>query len=224
MKKYVLPLVSIVVLIIVIIVISVIVNRIDSTDIINTIDLNRIDENKLIGNDVNMVNDKNSSNIVVIETTKGNIEVELNSSASPVTVKNFKTYVSSGFYDGTVYHRVIPGFMIQGGGFLPNGSQKEVMSSIKLESNNGLSNLTGTIAMARTNVPDSATSQFFINTKDNLFLNYANAANPGYAVFGKVISGMDVVYEIEKVPTTTKFGAYQDWPVDNIVINRVYFK
>ncbi len=224
MKKYILPLISIVGLIVVVIVISLIVNKTDSTSVVNTIDVNNIDENKLIGNDVNMVNDKNTSNIVVIETTKGNIEVELNPSASPITVKNFKTYVSAGFYDGTVYHRVIPGFMIQGGGFLPNGSQKEVMSPIKLESNNGLSNLTGTIAMARTDIPDSATSQFFINTKDNLFLNYANAANPGYAVFGKVISGLDVVTAIEGVSTTTKFGAYQNWPVDNIVINRVYFK
>jgi len=223
MKKYILPLLSILGLIIIIVIISLIVNKTDPTTI-NTNDLNKNNENITNGNDLNMSINKNISNIVVIETTKGNIEVELNSSASPITVKNFKTYVSAGFYDGTVYHRVIPGFMIQGGGFLPNGNQKEVMSPIKLESNNGLSNLTGTIAMARTNVPDSATSQFFINTKDNTFLDYVNASNPGYAVFGKVISGMDVVYEIEKVSTTTKYGMYQDWPVDNIVINRVYFK
>jgi len=223
MKKYILPLLSILGLIIIIVIISLIVNKTDPTTI-NTNDLNKNNENITNGNDLNMSINKNTSNIVVIETTKGNIEVELNSSASPITVKNFKTYVSAGFYDGTVYHRVIPGFMIQGGGFLPNGNQKEVMSPIKLESNNGLSNLTGTIAMARTNVPDSATSQFFINTKDNTFLDYVNASNPGYAVFGKVISGMDVVYEIEKVSTTTKYGMYQDWPVDNIVINRVYFK
>ena len=224
MNKYMVPLLAIGGFIVVVFMLTLVINNSGppSTD---TNDLNKIDENIIMGNDdLNMSNDKNTSNIVIIETSKGNIEVELNPTASPITVKNFKTYVSAGFYDGTVYHRVIPDFMIQGGGFLPNGNQKEVMPPIKIESNNGLSNLTGTIAMARTNDPNSATSQFFINTKDNLFLNYVNSDNPGYTVFGKVISGMDVVKAIEGVPTTTKFGSYQNWPVDNVVITRIYFK
>lgn len=160
--------------------------------------------------------------IIVIETSKGNIEVELNFEKAPITSENFLSYVESGFYEGTVFHRVIPNFMVQGGGFTKDGAQKTTMKPIKLESNNGLKNLRGTIAMARTNVPDSATSQFFINTKDNDFLNYA-PGNPGYAVFGKVIKGMEVIDAIEKVKTSSR-GPYDDWPVEDVLIVKVYFK
>jgi cyclophilin family peptidyl-prolyl cis-trans isomerase len=191
----------------------------------NTTDTNKInqDTNTIIGNDVNM-NNQNANLIYVIETTKGNIEVELNLTKAPTTVKNFKTYVSGGFYEETVFHRVIPGFMIQGGGFIADGNQKQTMPPIAIESNNGLSNLTGTIAMARTNDPNSATSQFFINTVDNFFLDYSNESNPGYAVFGKVLSGMDVVKVIEDVKTTTKFKYHQDWPVEDVIILDVVIK
>ncbi len=161
--------------------------------------------------------------IAVIETTKGNIELELYPKEAPITVQNFEEYVNSGFYEGLIFHRVISGFMIQGGGFTPNGVQKETKDPIKLESNNGLSNVLGTISMARTNDPNSATSQFFINTADNLFLDYQSPENPGYAVFGRVIDGMDVVDEIENSTTTSK-GYYLDWPIEDIVINRIYFK
>jgi peptidyl-prolyl cis-trans isomerase B (cyclophilin B) len=161
--------------------------------------------------------------IVVIETSKGNIEVELNMAKSPITVANFLKYVESGFYNSTVFHRVIKGFMVQGGGFTRGGMEKDTLDPIKLESNNGLSNLKGTVAMARTNVPDSATSQFFINTVDNGFLNYQSQGNPGYAVFGKVISGMDVVLAIEASKTGTK-GGYEDWPVEDIIITNAYVK
>jgi cyclophilin family peptidyl-prolyl cis-trans isomerase len=146
--------------------------------------------------------------IIIIETNKGNIEVELDFENAPITAENFLSYVESGHYEGTIFHRVMSNFMIQGGGFTPDGNQKDTMKPIKLESQNGLKNLRGTIAMARTNVPDSATSQFFINTKDNSFLDYA-PGNPGYAVFGKVINGMEVVDEIEKVKTGNR-GPHQD--------------
>ncbi|MCP4648428.1 MAG: peptidyl-prolyl cis-trans isomerase [bacterium] len=159
---------------------------------------------------------------VVIETSKGNIEVELYGNEAPVTVENFKTYTNEGFYDGTVFHRVIPGFMVQGGGFVANGTQKEVHDPIVLESDNGLKNTKGTIAMARTNDPNSATSQFFISTVDNQFLDYA-PGNDGYAVFGKVISGMDVVESMESVETANR-GMHGDWPVEDVVITRVYLK
>ncbi|MCX6773934.1 MAG: peptidylprolyl isomerase [Candidatus Micrarchaeota archaeon] len=165
----------------------------------------------------------NKTETVVIETTKGNIEIELNGAKAPKTVDNFLKYIESGFYNNTVFHRVIKGFMIQGGGFTRGGMEKDTLDPIKLESNNGLSNLKGTVAMARTNVPDSATSQFFINTKDNLFLNYQSQGNPGYAVFGKVTSGMDVVQAIENSKTGTK-GNYEDWPVEDIIITNAYVK
>ncbi len=160
--------------------------------------------------------------IVIMETSKGNIEIELYQEKAPITVANFLEYVDSNFYSNLIFHRVISGFMIQGGGFDKNGVQKQTKSPIKLETNKGLSNLTGTIAMARTNVPDSATSQFFINTVDNSGLDYSTQ-DPGYAVFGKVISGMDVVYEIEKVDTSTKSG-HENWPVEDVVILKVYRK
>jgi len=226
MKKYLISILSIVGLIIVILLVSLLANSNSKTSSdINSSDINivDIDNNMIKGNDINM-SDQNKNQIVVIETTKGNIEIELNQEKSPLTVKNFKSYVSGGFYDGTVFHRVIPGFMIQGGGFTSDGNQKATMPPIAIESNNGLSNLTGTIAMARTNDPNSATSQFFINVADNIFLNYSDNLNPGYTVFGKVISGLDVVYSIEKVPTTTKFGGYKDWPVDNVIITKIYLK
>ena len=160
--------------------------------------------------------------IAVIETSKGTIEVELDRKNSPITVENFVTYANEGFYEGTVFHRVIPGFMVQGGGFDTNSTQKEVHDPIALESTNGLKNTKGTIAMARTMDPNSATSQFFINTVDNEFLDYA-PGNDGYAVFGKVVSGMDVVESIESVETATR-GMHGDWPVEDVVITRVYLK
>jgi peptidyl-prolyl cis-trans isomerase A (cyclophilin A) len=150
--------------------------------------------------------------IVTIETSMGNIDVQLNQSAAPITVTNFLSYVDESFYDGLVFHRVIDGFMIQGGGFTPDGKQKTTKAPIILESNNGLKNNRGTIAMARTNAPNSATSQFFINTVNNDFLN-KGSRDDGYAVFGEVVSGMDVVDKIQKVQT--KPG---DWPVQNITI------
>lgn len=159
---------------------------------------------------------------VIIETSKGNIEAELYPDKAPITVKNFLEYASEGFYDGTVFHRVMPGFMIQGGGFTPDGKQKPTHEQIKLESSNGLKNKVGTIAMALTSIPDSATSQFFINVADNGFLDYA-PGNDGYAVFGKVTSGMDVVNKIVAVKTSTR-GPNGDWPVEDVVIKKVYVR
>jgi peptidyl-prolyl cis-trans isomerase B (cyclophilin B) len=161
-------------------------------------------------------------NVVVIETSKGNIEVALDADKAPITVANFLKYANEGFYDGTIFHRVIPRFMIQGGGFMPDGSEKETHAPIKLESKNGLKNAVGTIAMARTNVPDSATSQFFINLVNNSFLDY-RPGNDGYAVFGTVVKGMDVVQAIGMVRTASK-GYNDDWPVEDVVIKRVYMK
>lgn len=173
-------------------------------------------------NEENEMNNTIMSNIVVLETTKGNIEIELDFEKAPITSENFKNYVLSGHFNGLIFHRVIKGFMVQGGGFKSDGSQRETNNPIVLESDNGLSNETGTIAMARTNDPDSATSQFFINTVDNDFLDYSSG-NPGYAVFGKVIDGMDVVYKIEETETTVKNG-HQDWPKEEILIIRAYVK
>ncbi|MCC7574198.1 peptidyl-prolyl cis-trans isomerase [Candidatus Woesearchaeota archaeon] len=158
--------------------------------------------------------------IIILETNKGNIKIELDKENAPITTQNFIEYVESGFYDGLIFHRVIPGFMIQGGGFLPNGTQKTTNPPIKLESNNGLKNNKGTIAMARTPAENSATSQFFINVADNNFLNYA-PGNPGYAVFGKVTEGMNVVDQIKQVQTTTRNG-HQDWPTEDIIIIKAY--
>jgi len=179
---------------------------------------------KTTGNAINMTATGNTKNMaknpqVLIKTNQGDITLELYSDKAPITVKNFLEYVKSGTYEGTVFHRVIKGFMIQGGGFTTQGQEKPTNAPIKLESNNGLKNLQGTIAMARTNVADSATDQFFINTVDNDFLNYA-PGNPGYAVFGKVITGMDVVQKIEASKTTTK-NRMEDWPVNDIVINKI---
>jgi len=161
-------------------------------------------------------------NVVVLETSMGNIEITLNPEKAPITVANFLTYVNEGFYSGTVFHRVIPNFMVQGGGFTADGNQKPTHQPIKLESANGLKNDIGTVAMARTNVPDSATSQFFINVANNAFLNYA-PGNDGYAVFGTITSGMDVVNAIEGVKTSTR-GQNADWPIEDITINKTYVK
>ena len=165
----------------------------------------------------------NMAEIVVLETSMGNIEIELNRKKAPATVENFVKYVNEGHYDGVIFHRVIKGFMIQTGNFLPSGKQKETRDPIKIESSNGLKNLKGTIAMARTNEPDSATDQFFINAVDNAFLDYQSEASPGYAVFGKTISGMDIVSKIENVATSIK-GGYSDWPDENILIKKAYMK
>ena len=173
-------------------------------------------------NQTNQSTGGNMSETVVLETSMGNIEIELNRAKAPVTVENFVTYVKSSQYDGTVFHRVIKSFMIQGGGFTAAGSEKPVRAPIKLESNNGLKNTQGAIAMARTNNPNSATSQFFISTVDNSFLDYT-PNNPGYAVFGKVTSGMDVVKKIEAVQTSSH-GNYDDWPVQDVTINKAYMK
>jgi len=164
--------------------------------------------------------------MMIIETSLGDITIELFDKNAPISVENFKSYVNSSFYNETVFHRVIKGFMIQGGGFTTDGTDKDTNPPIALESTNktGLSNVKGTLAMARTMDPNSATSQFFINTEDNLFLDYSNDQNPGYAVFGKVVSGMDVVLKIEALETTTKHGAYQDWPVEEVIIKRIYVK
>ncbi len=156
---------------------------------------------------------------VVIETNKGKINLELDPNKAPITVANFLSYVDKGFYDGTIFHRVIPSFMIQGGGFTIDGKQKETQSPIELESKNGLSNEVGTIAMARTNSPNSATCQFFINVGSNESLDY-RPGNPGYAVFGKVTSGMDVVNEIRQVKTGNHSG-HGDWPVEPVIITKV---
>jgi peptidyl-prolyl cis-trans isomerase B (cyclophilin B) len=165
--------------------------------------------------------------IAVLETSLGVIEIELDRDKAPVTVENFVTYVEEGFYDGLVFHRVMEGFMIQGGGYSPDGTQKETHGPIKNEAGNGLKNERGTIAMARTSNPDSATSQFYINLVDNSFLDYPNPDGYGYTVFGKVVEGMDVVDAIESASTgdkTTPYGAMGDWPVTDIVIIRVYMK
>lgn len=161
--------------------------------------------------------------VVVLETSKGIIEVELDGERAPVTVGNFLQYVEDGHYDGTVFHRVVPGFVIQGGGFLPDGTQRDTRDPIELESDNGLRNLRGTIAMARLNEPDTATCQFFINLDDNDFLDYREGGSDGYAVFGKVVKGMDVVDAIASVATGSR-GPYQDWPVRDVVIVRAYVR
>ena len=154
---------------------------------------------------------------VKLQTSLGDIVIELDAKAAPVTVKNFLRYVEEGFLDGTIFHRVIPDFMIQGGGFTPEMMQKKTHEPITNEASNGLKNNRGTIAMARTNDPNSATCQFFINLKNNTFLNYAGQNNPGYAVFGKVTEGMDTVDKIAAVPTTTK-GPHADVPVTPVVV------
>ena len=159
---------------------------------------------------------------VLMETSLGNIELELDAEKAPITVENFLAYIEEGFYDGTIFHRVIPDFMIQGGGFTADMSQKGTRDPIKIEADNGLKNDRGTIAMARTQIPDSATAQFFINHKDNGFLNHRSPdiQGWGYAVFGKVTEGMDVVDSIAAVSTGNAAG-HADVPVESITIDKV---
>ena len=152
---------------------------------------------------------------VVMETSLGTIKIEVDGDKAPVTVANFLAYVDEKFYDGTIFHRVIPNFMIQCGGFQPGMKQKATKATIKNESSNGLSNARGTLAMARTSVPDSASSQFFINVKDNKRLDAAK-----YCVFGKVIAGLDVVDKIKVVETGSK-GGHDDVPLTDVVVKTV---
>ena len=158
---------------------------------------------------------------VRMDTSLGEIVLQLDAAKAPKSVANFVEYAKAGHYDGTIFHRVIPDFMIQGGGFDADMKQKPTRAPIALESKNGLANVRGSVAMARTNVPDSATAQFFINVKDNGALDAASARDGhGYAVFGKVVSGMDVVDKIKAVPTGSK-GPHQDVPVTPVVIRKV---
>lgn len=159
---------------------------------------------------------------ILIDTSMGQIEAELYADKAPITVTNFLEYVNSRFYDGLVFHRIIPGFMIQGGGMTSDMKEKETRNPIKIESDNGLKNTRGSLAMARTQIPDSATSQFFINIVDNPFLDFKakTTAGYGYAVFGKVTKGMDVVDNIAKVQTGTR-GFYEDVPLSPVIIRSI---
>jgi peptidyl-prolyl cis-trans isomerase A (cyclophilin A) len=159
--------------------------------------------------------------VVIIETSMGNIEVELNQDKAPITVKNFMTYVDEKFYDGTIFHRVIDNFMIQGGGMTADMKQKTTHAAIKNEAGNGLKNTRGTISMARTMVVDSATAQFFINVKDNVALDHRDDSSQGfgYAVFGKVLAGMDVVDKIKAVKTVAN-----DVPAETVLIKSIKVK
>lgn len=161
--------------------------------------------------------------VVAMETSKGTITIELDPTKAPKTVENFLSYVDQGFYDGTIFHRVIPDFMIQGGGFTPDIKSKKTSSPVKNEADNGLLNTRGTIAMARTSAPNSATSQFFINLVDNAFLDHRQKTvrGWGYAVFGRVIDGMDVVDAIGSVETTRLPSGMADVPVSTVLIERV---
>ena len=157
--------------------------------------------------------------MVTISTNHGDIVIELFEESAPISCKNFRAYVNDGFFDETIFHRVIPNFMIQGGGFTKDMSQKETRAPIKNEADNSEKNLRGTLAMARTQVVDSATSQFFINLKDNGFLDHGGR-DFGYAVFGKVTDGMDVVDAIAAVPTGNQ-GGHADVPVEPVVMTKV---
>ncbi|MCK5783587.1 MAG: peptidyl-prolyl cis-trans isomerase [Desulfobacterales bacterium] len=160
--------------------------------------------------------------MVTMKTNKGQISIELDAEKAPISSENFLTYVRDGFYEQTVFHRVIPNFMIQCGGFTPKMAQKKTRGEIKNEADNGLKNLRGTLAMARTQVVDSASSQFFINLADNDFLNHQGKTpnGYGYAVFGQVIEGMDVVDEIAQVSTGTS-GHHQDVPKEAVIIESI---
>lgn len=163
-----------------------------------------------------------SNTQIIINTSEGNIFAELVDEKAPKTVQNFIQYIKKEHFSNTIFHRVIKGFMIQGGGFDTDFDQKPTDKAIEIESNNGLKNTKGTLAMARTQDPNSATAQFFINLVDNDFLNYTESTvqGYGYTVFGKVIDGMDVVEKIGQAPTENK-GMHQDVPVENIVINSI---
>ncbi len=160
--------------------------------------------------------------MVTIRTTFGELTLELDAEKAPQTVANFISYAKDGFYDGTIFHRVIDNFMIQGGGFDADMNQKETAAPIENEADNGLKNDFGTVAMARTMDPHSATAQFFINVKDNDFLNHSSkdAQGWGYAVFGKVTAGQDVLDKIRAVPTTSR-GGHQDVPADPVIIESI---
>ncbi|WP_144146320.1 peptidylprolyl isomerase [Paraburkholderia sp. BCC1884] len=159
--------------------------------------------------------------MVELHTNHGVIKLELDAEKAPKSVENFLNYVKAGHYDNTVFHRVIDGFMIQGGGFEPGMKQKPTGEAITNEANNGLKNVNGSVAMARTNDPHSATAQFFINVNDNEFLNHSSPTPQGwgYAVFGKVVDGLDIVEKIKKVKTGSK-GFHQDVPADDVVIEK----
>ena len=165
---------------------------------------------------------------VVFETSMGDIVFELYPEVAPVSVENFVDYVRAGFFDGLVFHRVISGFMVQGGGFFENGSYREpIMDAIVCESNNGLSNVRGSVAMARSSVPNSATSQFFVNVVDNPSLDYPSYDGYGYAVFGKVVEGMDVVDEISNLETESKvtpYGTVENWPIEDVTVLFAYLR
>jgi len=167
-------------------------------------------------------NEVDTMTIVVFETSLGNFEVELNQEKAPISVDNFLAYVNEGFYDNLIFHRVIPNFMVQGGGFDKEMNEKDTKEPIKNEADNGLKNDKYTIAMARTQVVDSATSQFFINTNNNDFLNNGGR-DFGYAVFGKVTEGQDVIDKIAAVKTTNA-GMYQDVPAEPLIITKAYVK
>ncbi|MGI1944426.1 peptidylprolyl isomerase [Shewanella glacialipiscicola] len=160
--------------------------------------------------------------MITLHTNFGDIKLQLNAEKAPLTVANFMKYVGEGFFDGTIFHRVIDGFMIQGGGFNEDMSQKRSGEPVKNEANNGLSNRTGTVAMARTSDPHSATAQFFININDNTFLDFKAENNQGwgYCVFGEVVEGMDIVEKIKAVSTGNK-GMHQDVPLEAVVIEKV---
>lgn len=163
--------------------------------------------------------------MIILQTNLGEIHIELDFENTPVTANNFVEYAKSGFYDNTIFHRVINNFMIQGGGFTSDMKQKPTQKTIENEADKGGTNKRGTIAMARTSDPHSATAQFFINVKDNDFLNY-KAKTPqgwGYCVFGKVVTGLDVIDKIKAVDTTSRAG-HQDVPVQNIIIEKVLIK
>ena len=159
--------------------------------------------------------------MVIFKTNFGDIKIELDFDKAPKTAANFKQYVEEGFYDGTIFHRVIDGFMIQGGGFEPGMKQKATREPIENEADNGLKNNTGTLAMARTMDPHSASAQFFINVKDNDFLNHSGKTTQGwgYAVFGKVTDGMDVINQIKGTRTTSAAG-HQDVPAEDVIIEK----
>ena len=160
--------------------------------------------------------------MITLHTNYGDIKLKMFADKAPATVANFETYAKEGFFDGTIFHRVIDGFMVQGGGFTSEMEQKKPHASIKNEANNGLSNKTGTVAMARTSDPHSATAQFFINVNDNTFLDHKNESSQGwgYCVFGEVAEGMDIVNKIKGVDTRNN-GMHQDVPVNDVVIKSV---
>ena len=163
--------------------------------------------------------------MIVLQTNYGDISVELDHEKAPKTAANFEQYVREGFYDGTLFHRVIDGFMVQGGGFDAEFNQKPTRDPIENEADNGLQNEVGTLAMARTQDPHSATAQFFINIADNAFLNHSGKSIQGwgYCVFGRVVDGMDVVEKIKKVPTARR-GMHADVPAEDVMINKAFVK